>query len=170
MVDLHGDKMIENHFDLTLKKGRRLYVYQMQRCHNPKNDSFATYGGKGIEVQYSLSEFLYWFIQAARFVDLSTISVDRIDPNDHYRFGNIQLLSISENVRKASRQNPQRRRPIEITWDDGRKRVFGSLITASKTIDYDLSALSKIARGKIGKSKKYGFSARYLHDSRVRIA
>lgn len=71
---------------------------------NPKN---APYFAKGIRLEMSRSEFKsFCETHKATIRDLykqgKTPSLDRIDSQGHYSIDNIQIISLSENVRKSN--------------------------------------------------------------------
>lgn len=59
-----------------------------------KNSCYA-----GIEVRISREDFIKWFMAN----DFEGCSVDRIRPTDHYEVGNLQMLTLPENVGKDKR-------------------------------------------------------------------
>ena len=100
---------------------------------------------------------------AARNRDLSQISVDRIDSDGHYELGNIQLLTKKENSAKVYSERRFHRKRVEVTWTEtNKKEVFESLVDAANATQYDVSGLSKIARGIVGRSTMCRFTARYI--------
>lgn len=78
----------------SLARARSRYSMICNRLANtdrPKSKSYA-----GIELRISREEFIAWFMEN----DFAGCSVDRIDPKGHYEWGNIQLISLAENIAK----------------------------------------------------------------------
>lgn len=51
---------------------------------------------KGVEVRISREDFIRWFMAN----DFEGCSVDRIKSTEHYELGNIQMLTLAENIAK----------------------------------------------------------------------
>jgi hypothetical protein len=78
-----------------------------QRCQNPKNPSFAYYGGRGIVVCARWSSFGLFLADVGRRPS-SNHSLDRIDTNGHYEPGNVRWAT-------AKVQNRNKRSNSELT-------------------------------------------------------
>jgi len=95
----------------TREKGRLKDAFmslkaQRQRCNNPKAYDYKWYGGKGIRVTYPTREFIGWFLEESKkFKREDKLSIDRLNHNKHYTFGNIQLVTRSENSREMARRH-----------------------------------------------------------------
>ncbi len=80
------------------------------RCKDRGNPKYHRYGGRGIKVLVARKDFIVWYIQrASGRLDLT---IDRIDNDGHYEFGNLQLITQSENSKKAYRESEARRSAI----------------------------------------------------------
>jgi hypothetical protein len=85
---------------------------QRQRCSNPKDPRFIHSGAKGIKVEYSAREFIFWYSKEILTVPNewfdTRIHVGRKDHNKNYCFDNIQLESISQSVKERNqrKKNP----------------------------------------------------------------
>ena len=78
-----------------------------------------------VELRVTRKEFLVWItpLLAAWNWDLQgSPSIDRIDVNGHYEFGNMQVISMSENIRK-DRKN--RKGPPGTKWCPGCNQYHG---------------------------------------------
>lgn len=90
---------------------RRCYANQKTRCYNKKVREYSTYGARGLQVEYSLLDFLGWFRanvsdeQIRKHVSgQARISVGRINHSRGYSLGNIQIESISDNSKERIRR------------------------------------------------------------------
>lgn len=70
----------------------------MDRCRNPKNASYDSYGGRGVEFRFPDADTfaLFLWTMGWRYGDPRT--TDRIDVNGHYEPGNIRLATPEEQV------------------------------------------------------------------------
>lgn len=67
--------------------------------HSTKNRSYAT-----VEIKFTRSELKEWCLrQSASILALRRPSIDRIDDDGHYEFGNIQVIELRDNVLKSAR-------------------------------------------------------------------
>lgn len=80
---------------------RNTWSCMKQRCYNPKNRSFKTYGARGITVcdewRDSFPAFLQW---ANTHGYVKGLTIDRIDNNKGYCPNNCRFIERSENSRK----------------------------------------------------------------------
>lgn len=72
-----------NHYNLIINR--------LKDTGRPKNKTY-----KGIKMLIDKEAFIKWFMEN----DFIGASVDRIDKNKDYSFDNIQLIPLSENIRK----------------------------------------------------------------------
>jgi hypothetical protein len=59
-------------------------------------------------------------------------SVDRIDPYGHYELGNIQIVTLKENLSRADHSHISQ--AIRVVYPNGEQKVFPSILAASKDI------------------------------------
>jgi hypothetical protein len=59
-------------------------------------------------------------------------SVDRIDPYGHYELGNIQIISLTDNLKRIDLSSISRR--IKATFPDGKSQEYASILEAAKSI------------------------------------
>ena len=73
-----------------------------ERCHNPKSQNYAFYGGKGIAVcpEWNLDFFAFkkWALEAGYS---SELELDRVNPNMGYSPENCRWLGKRENIKRA---------------------------------------------------------------------
>ena len=91
-----------------------------QRCYNPNNPAYPSYGGKGIKICDK------WISDFAVFKDWALVNgckkklvLHRINPDDDYRPGNCKFVSKSENSKKVW---PDRLERIELEEENKRLR------------------------------------------------
>lgn len=82
--------------------GRRLTTAK-QRCTNPHDPQWGSYGGRGIEFRFSSTMAAgLWILDNLENVT-PTLELDRIDTNGHYQPGNLRFVDRKANV--ANRRN-----------------------------------------------------------------
>jgi hypothetical protein len=72
----------------------------IDRCQNPKNISFARYGGRGINVCHQWQESFAQFFADVGKRPGSDFELDRIDNHGDYEPENVQWLEKHEHMRK----------------------------------------------------------------------
>lgn len=99
-----------------VKKAYAAWSSQRQRCLDTKNPKFRNYGAKGIKVEYSAREFIGWYLENSKGLDLRGTCVGRIDHSKNYRFDNIKIETISDNSKErlARAGNPGVHKPVII--------------------------------------------------------
>ena len=95
-------KQLETHGLTTGGKPRTFIIWNgmKARCLNPKNDSYKSYGARGIKIcdeWMKFENFHNWAI-ANGYND--NLSLDRIDNDDDYKPSNCQWVTPSENYKK----------------------------------------------------------------------
>jgi hypothetical protein len=75
------------------------------RCNNPNHKEYAKYGGRGIRVTLTVHETkIIWFRDKAYAMERP--SLDRIESDKNYSFGNCRFMELKENVARAHRKQP----------------------------------------------------------------
>jgi len=83
------------------KRASWCYKDMKRRCENTSIRDYNMYGGKGIKVLISRSDFIEFYFRNFD-PSMKCCTVDRIDSGGHYEFSNIRLLDRSENSRIAN--------------------------------------------------------------------
>ena len=79
-----------------------IWTEQRKRCTNPSNACYATYGARGIRVEYDARSFIGWYLHALTVQPtLKSPHVGRRDHGRNYSFDNILLQEGSDNAREA---------------------------------------------------------------------
>jgi len=101
-----------------VSRARRIFNMQKQRCTNKKIREYRWYGARGIKQEYSLNDFIVWYLQRLQSFTGKTPSCDRIDSKKNYNFENIRMVELSENIKSRNKEhgNPgvKNRKPILI--------------------------------------------------------
>lgn len=72
-------------------KAQRAYWSMQARCRNPKVKGYERYGGRGIKCFFNSSQEL---IDHIGLPPTPAMTIDRIDPNGNYEFGNVRWASM----------------------------------------------------------------------------
>lgn len=112
---------------------------QRQRCTNKKSKSFASYGANGICVEYSVRDFIGWWLWQYKTHGhkMRMAGVGRIDHSKNYSFDNIEMIEHSDNAREMYRRTGGNktvaRTPVVLADEDsGVTHVFSSNIRAAE--------------------------------------
>lgn len=123
-----------------LRKIHLAHKNMIDRCHNPKNDSFRHYGGRGIYIceQWlnNRNAFTEWALRNGHDMDLS---IDRIDNDKGYSPSNCRWVSTST---QASNQ----RRYCKVTIDGVEMTVYEASVKAGAKSKSDFTRFSKRLR------------------------
>lgn len=96
---IHGQSGVKNRTRLY-----RIWYGMKQRCSNPRHDSFADYGGRGVTVceewTPAFLPFLEW-ARASGYAD--TLELDRIDNSGPYAPTNCRWVTSKQNKRNTRR-------------------------------------------------------------------
>lgn len=87
-----------------------IFSKQRDRCNNPNNDRYDTYGARGIRIYYTRKELVDWLDKWYTGIPLKDIVIGRRDHDKGYSFDNIQLeskrdSSMEMNKRTSSYKN-----------------------------------------------------------------
>lgn len=80
------------------KRAQGIFNAQRQRCSNKNNNSYKTYGAKGIRVEYGPREFIGWWLAEYKKKKWHMASVGRIDHSKNYSFDNIEMVEQADNA------------------------------------------------------------------------
>lgn len=74
----------------------RFLIKARQRCNNKNHEKYHLYGGRGIQCRLTLAEVYTLYIRD-KAGEMKQPSIDRIDPDGHYEFGNCRFLELPVN-------------------------------------------------------------------------
>lgn len=80
-----------------VKKAYHTWAGQRDRCNNPRNVRYRSYGFKGIRVQYGSREFIAWYLSQEIRTSMAEPTVGRLDHDKDYTLDNIRIEEMSEN-------------------------------------------------------------------------
>lgn len=99
-----------------VKKAYHIWAGQRARCSDPRNVRFSHYGAKGIRVHYGSRDFINWYINQERRLEMKEPTVGRIDHDQDYKFENIRLEEQRENSAEALLRYRTKRGPKPKTF------------------------------------------------------
>lgn len=80
----HGTKLLHPWI------ARRLTAAK-QRCENPNNAGFKSYGGRGIQFKFAtIAEAYIWVLENLGLPETRKVEIDRIENDGHYEPGNLR--------------------------------------------------------------------------------
>ncbi len=85
-------KYQKRYFNTIKGRLRRIYGSMKNRCNNLKHDHYKNYGGRGIELKFTIDEFIDYVVNDLQ-IDPRGLEIHRIDNDGHYEKGNIEFLT-----------------------------------------------------------------------------
>ncbi len=122
---------------------------QVERCTKKSHKQFKYYGAKGIEVKYSLHEFIEWWLKELKSFNGSIPTVGRINHDGHYEFSNIKLEDKSKNSKERIYRigGIKKTQPIA-AFSDEQSHAFSSCSEAAKFFGVRVNRISRLASSK----------------------
>ncbi|MFX1689275.1 hypothetical protein [Paraburkholderia sp. A1RO-5L] len=128
------------------------------RCHNPNDEGYVNYGGRGIRVCEEWRRDRTAFLRHAATLpgwDDPTLDMDRENTNGHYEPGNIRFITRTENAK-----NKRKIRELEAEID----RLRSALYWAEGQIQrLERCAADDHPQLQIGIGLRHGCQVHYLH-------
>ena len=135
----------------ALRKAYRSRHAELQRCNNKNHPRYKYYGAKGIRVDYTARELLFWIVESIDDFSRSNFIIGRIDHNKNYSIDNIRIESPSESSKDVFRRHgsPSKYQMKRITIMDGSIPLFTafSFTNAAKFLNIPKSTFSKKRHG-----------------------
>ncbi len=144
---------------------------QRRRCYTKTNPRYKDNGALGITVDYTLREFVGWYLEHIKAFDGKDPSVGRIDHSKSYSLTNIRIESLADNsMERIIRVGPTRGRRRVIIYKNGSYvGIAGSLIAAERSTGACCAHIPKYCEQTIIQSRS-GYSFRwYLNNEFERI-
>lgn len=143
------------------------YDNQIRRCYTKTNPRYKDNGAKGIEVLYSKSDFIAWYLHEIKLYTGTNPSVGRIDHSKSYSFDNIRIESLEDNsmeriIRCGTTKEKKKIHIINFETKEIIKTV-DSVSDAEKETGVKSEHISKYCKGILGKSKN-GFTFKYVNE------
>ncbi len=154
-----------------IKKAKTVYKGQRRRCQHPRAKSYVNYGAKGISVEYTMQQFVDWYVAKVleNPIPLRDICCGRIDHSKNYSLDNIQIeskfMSISEsaNRNKPWLKRKQTGRRIAVCHKDGTViKEFESIRACALAMGYHHDWVGAVTRGHRPYPKSMTISFKYL--------
>lgn len=146
------------------------FCNQKKKCNNKNDRWYLNYGAKGIKVEYSVREFIGWYLYCKAITDCKISTVYRLDHSKGYNFNNIMMADSSENSLEAFIRNK-----LYIQDDVCREVValdkktgnivlqFPSIREAARQLNCSQRLIQFLIRGVYKKSKKIPYILKYKH-------
>jgi hypothetical protein len=126
---------------------------QNSRCYDRTDKGYKYYGARGVRQKYSCREFMAWWIKCAGRSKRKFVC-DRINPKGNYEFGNIQLISKTENSLRIDRSYMH----FSVIWKSPSGDIkFGSVREAAAAAGVTGTCIWKHCNG-IRKNKKFSYT------------
>lgn len=82
---------------------REVYSKINYRCKNPKCPAYKDYGARGIENKFESFEEFFGYITKELNINPQKLTIDRIDNNGNYEYGNIRFVTKAKNNQNKGR-------------------------------------------------------------------
>lgn len=136
---------------------------QKKKCYNKNDRWYEYYGGKGLNVCYSVRDFIGWWTHNLKIFKGTWPTVGRIDHDKDYCFENITLQDMADNSREAMLRNGVHlltkkrlsKRIIMYDWKTSKKvGELPSIREAARKFQVHQRLIHYIISGKYKSSKK----------------
>lgn len=147
-------------------KAIRVYKNQFARCNNKNIRGFIDYGKKRIRVEYSLRQFVHWYVNKFPTTFdcyIKDISVGRINHDKNYSIDNIEFQTRSENTKEMiGRCVGNFSNKVDVYKNGQFVKTFRSIKSASEYTGYYFSYVHRCING-MKQTREYQFKLNEVH-------
>ncbi len=119
---------------------------QKKRCYKPDHRQYKYYGAKGVQVKYSLTEFITWWLKELKNFTGSIPTVGRKDHNGHYEFSNIFLEDKSKNSKeRIYRVGGIKKTQAIAAFSDEQSHAFSAVMEAARFFKVRPNKISRLS-------------------------
>lgn len=144
--------------DNFIRNGIARYKSARNRCYG-SDERYKSY--KGLEVEFTSRQFLYWWIIQHRFFKLKKPSLGRIDHSKNYSLDNIVLQEHSENsieARERTKSSPWKSRPINVYYKGINVAIGKSFTQIAKLIGCHENSIKRSCTDGFKVKKQWSFT------------
>lgn len=138
--------------DPLARKAYIIWLGQRDRCGSVNHKGWKNYGAKGIRVEYSSREFVYWCLSNRNFNINS--SIGRINHSKNYSLDNIEITTRSKNAAERNSRLGNPTPPIKIICHDiaaDQWFFFNNIRIASQSIGFHRTAIKNQIQNRINR-------------------
>lgn len=125
-----------------------------QRCNNKNNPSYKYYGGRGIKCNITEKE-IRQLMDRDGYWNMDNPSIDRIDNDKHYEYGNCRYIEQSENSYKRYIDNKTLKSILQYDKQGNFIKEWKSATEIEKTLGYLHQGIAHCCSGKYKASMGY---------------
>lgn len=140
------------------------YIRQVKRCEDQKHELYYRYGARGLTVDYSIEEFVAWWVKNIKTrPKWKRPTCGRVDHDKGYSFDNIEMQECSDNCKEAAqrtrflKKNKYQRKVMLINKKGEDVILFHSIKSAQSSLK--LHNVGRICKGIC--KQEHGFMFRY---------
>lgn len=152
---------------LEARRAYLIYRTQINKCRNHKVREFQWYGARGIEVKYSVRDFIGWWLLHISAKKWKRPTTGRIDHEGHYCFENIEMQELADNVKESHVRIGDKRfnchRKKVLVDEAGKQSLFFSAKEAADYLKIGASNVTRFCTGEM-KPRRKDLTMRYVND------
>lgn len=134
-------------------RAHRIFHNQRARCYNKNHPCYKFYGAKGIQMEYTVREFVGWWLYHVSLKDYRLPTTGRLDHSANYSFDNMEIQEQRDNSLEAASRNGHTGGypPIPIAQIDDEGNIiatFPSKAEAERQLKLSSGSTSSVTSGK----------------------